>query len=47
MKGIVIKEEKMDEGKFLRLIGVAGLALMVSVLPWGATWPSEIAARQE
>ena len=25
----------MDEQKFLRLIGVAGLALMVAVLPWG------------
>lgn len=35
MKGIVIEEGKMDERKFLRLIGVAGLALMVAVLPWG------------
>ena len=25
----------MDEQKFLRLIGVAGLALMIAVLPWG------------
>jgi FtsP/CotA-like multicopper oxidase with cupredoxin domain len=25
----------MDEKKFLRLIGVAGLALMLAVLPWG------------
>ena len=25
----------MDERKFLRLIGVAGLALMVAALPWG------------
>ena len=25
----------MDEKKFLRLIGVAGLALMIAVLPWG------------
>ena len=25
----------MDEQKFLRLIGVAGLVLMVAVLPWG------------
>ena len=25
----------MNERKFLRLIGVAGLALMVAVLPWG------------
>src|SRR3989339_38378 len=25
----------MDEQKFMRLIGVAGLALMVAVLPWG------------
>ena len=37
----------MDERKFLRLLGVAGLALMVGSFQGGATWPSAIPAQQE